>query len=247
MISRRRGKRPQKGNPHKLTREQHVIPVATLRRFALSDGRVEVHLRDRRIVMLPLDHQIFCVDRLWDQMSEAGYMKRIEDEFQAVVDLLEAGRLGPLSPAEHRCITRFWALWHWRNHFIDSPLEDQQLNGIGGEGLSQDKEEILESNGYMFAVEEGKIPARMMTGLRIRMGIDFYDMANGGKRWGVLRSPALPLLIGDRPGSLMSIPASPRLLLAADNPDGDLTFADSFHANKMALSLSRNFAVIGRS
>ncbi len=147
MTPRRRGKRPQKGNPHKLTREQHVIPVATLRRFALPDGRVEVHLRDQRIVTLRLDDQLFCVDRLWDQTSEAGYMKRIEDEFQALVDVLEAGRLGPLSPAEHRCITRFWALWHWRNHFIDSPLEDQQLNGIAGEGLSQDKEEILESNG----------------------------------------------------------------------------------------------------
>jgi hypothetical protein len=247
MIPRRRGKRPQRGNPHKLTREQHVIPVATLRRFALPNGRVEVHLRDQRIVTLRLDDQLFCVDRLWDQTSEAGYMKRIEDEFQALVDVLEAGRLGPLSPAEHRCITRFWALWHWRNHFIDSPLEDGQLNGIAGEGLSQDKEEILESNGYMVAIDQGKIPARMMTGLRIRVGIDFCDMANGGKRWGVLRSPALPLLIGDRPGSLMSIPASPRLLLAADNPDGDLTFAESFHANKMALSLSRNFAVIGRS
>lgn len=102
-------------------------------------------------------------------------------------------------------------------------------------------------NGYVFAIEEGKIPARMMTGLRIRMGIDFYDMANGGKQWGVLRSPALPLLIGDRPGSLMSIPASPRLLLAADNPDGELTFAETFRVNKMALSFSRNFAVIGRS
>jgi hypothetical protein len=45
----------------------------------------------------------------------------------------------------------------------------------------------------------------------------------------------------------MSIPASPRLLLAADNPDGELTFAEAFQANKVALSLSRSFAVIGRS
>jgi hypothetical protein len=27
MIPRRRGERTQKGNPHRLTREQHVIPV----------------------------------------------------------------------------------------------------------------------------------------------------------------------------------------------------------------------------
>lgn len=247
MISRRRGERVQKGNPYELTREQHVIPVATLKRFALPDGRVEVHLRDGRIVKLQVDDQLFCVERLWDQRAEAGYMKSIEDEFQALVDVLESGRIGPLSPDEHRRITRFWALWHWRNHFIDSPLEDALLNGIVGEVLSQDKKEILESRGYTFAVDGGKIPARMMTGLRIQMMIDHAEMMHGPRIWGVLRSSALPLLLGDRPGPLLSVPASPRLLFAVDNPDGDLTFSEAFFANKAALELSRNFAVIGRA
>jgi hypothetical protein len=44
----------------------------------------------------------------------------------------------------------------------------------------------------------------------------------------------------------MSIPASPRVLLAADNPDGELTQFEAFRANQAALALSRNFAVIGR-
>ena len=246
MIPRRRGERTQKGNPHRLTREQHVIPVATLRRFAQPDGRVEVHLRDGRMAKLSVDNQLFCVERLWDQRAEAGYMKKIEDEFQALIDELEAGRVEGLSSDEHRCVTRFWGLWHWRNHFIDSPLEDTPLNGIAGESLTLDKKEILESNWYAFAVGEGKLPARVMTGLQIQLAIDRYEMANGGKRWGVLRSPVLPLIIGDRPGNLMSIPASPRVLLAADNPDGELTQFEAFRANQAALALSRNFAVIGR-
>jgi hypothetical protein len=169
MIPRRRGERTQKGNPHQLTREQHVIPVATLRRFAFPDGRVEVHLRDRRIVKFPVDDQLFCVERLWDQRAEAGYMKKIEDEFQALVNELEAGRSGPLSSDEDRCITRFWGLWHWRNHFIDSPLQDTNLNLIAGESLSLDQKEIVESRGYIFAVGDGRLPARTMTGLRIQM------------------------------------------------------------------------------
>jgi hypothetical protein len=246
MIPRRRGERPQKGNPHRLTREQHVIPVATLRRFSQVDGRVEVHLRDGRIVMLEADDQLFCVERLWDQRAETGYMKKIEDEFQALVDELQSGRSGSLTSDEHRCITRFWGLWHWRNRFIDSPLEDTQLNGIAGESLTLDQKELLESRWYAFAVGDGKMPARMMTGLQIQIAIDRYEMANGGKRWGILRSPALPLVIGDRPGNLMSLPASPRLLLAADNPDGELTQFEAFRANQTALALSRNFAVIGR-
>jgi hypothetical protein len=246
MIPRRRGERTQKGNPHQLTREQHVIPVATLRRFALPDGRVEVHLRDRRIVKLPVDDQLFCVERLWDQRAEAGYMKKIEDEFQALVSELEAGRSGPLSSDEDRCITRFWGLWHWRNHFIDSPLEDTNLNFIAGGSLSLDQKEILESRGYIFAVGDGRLPARMMTGLRIQMAIDHYEMANGGRHWGVLRSSFLPLIIGDRPGNLMALSATPRLLLAADNPDGELTQSEAFKANQAALAFSRNFSVIGR-
>lgn len=86
----------------------------------------------------------------------------------------------------------------------------------------------------------------MMTGLQIQIAIDRYEMANGGKRWGLLRSPAIPLIIGDRPGNLLAIPASPRVLLAADNPDGELTSAEAFRANQAALAFSRNFAVIGR-
>jgi len=246
MIQRRRGERTQKGNPHRLTREQHVIPMATLRRFAQSDGRVEVHFRDGRIVKLPVDDQLFCVERLWDQRAEAGYMKKIEDEFQALIDELETGQSGPLATAQYRCITRFWGLWHWRNHFIDSPLEDMQLNGIAGELLTLDQKEILESRWYAFAVGDGKLPARIMTGLQIQIAIDRYEMANGGKRWGVFRSPAMPLVIGDRPGNLMSLPASPRLLLAADNPDGELTEYEALRANQAALALSRNFAVVGR-
>ena len=195
---------------------------------------------------LSVDNQLFSVERLWDQRAEAGYMKKIEDEFQALIDELEAGRVEGLSSDEHRCVTRFWGLWHWRNHFIDSPLEDTQLNGIAGESLTLDKKEILESRWYAFAVGDGKLPARVMTGLQIQVAIDRYEMANGGNRWGVLRSAVLPLIIGDRPGNLMSIPASPSLLLAANNPDGELTQFEAFRANQAALALSRNFAVIGR-
>jgi len=94
MIHQERGERPQKGNPHGLTRGQHVIPMATLLRFAASDGLVEVHLRDGRSQRLPTDNQLFSVDRLWDQRAEAGYMKSVEDNFQALVDMLETERLG---------------------------------------------------------------------------------------------------------------------------------------------------------
>jgi hypothetical protein len=196
---------------------------------------------------LSVDNQLFCIERLWDQRAEAGYMKKIEDEFQALVNEPEAGRVGPLSPGEHRSVTRFWGLWHWRNHFIDSPLEDIRMNGVGGQSLTLDQKVILESRWYAFAEGEGTLAAGVMTGLHIQIAIDHYEMADGGRRWSVLRSQNLPLVIGDRPGSLLSIPASPRLLLAADHSDGELTVSGAFQANQAALAFSRNFAVIGRA
>lgn len=244
MLHRKRGERTQKGNPHQLTREQHVLPVATLNRFAHPDGLVEVHLRDNRTVKLPVDNQLFCVDRMWDQRAEAGYMKKIEDNFQALVTDLEDGRVGPLSPTEHQAITRFWSLLHWRNHFIESPADVPVLKGIAGENLTIDQREILESQWAAFADADNKLPTRMFVGMRIQMLIDIDAIQTQEKRWGVLRSPEGQLILSDRPGRLMSITASPKILLAADNPDGDLTPAEIYYANGVAIARSRSFVIV---
>jgi len=74
-------------------------------------------------------------------------MRPIENDFKAIVDALEAGRVGPLSPMEHRIITRFWVLWRWRNYFIDSPEKPRLLSGVQPDTLSKDQREILESQG----------------------------------------------------------------------------------------------------
>lgn len=244
MLHRERGEPPQKGNPHKLTRDQHVIPVATLLRFAGPDGLVEVHLRDGRVERIPTDNELFSVDRLWDQRAEAGYMRSLEDDFQGLVDALETGREGPLSSAEHQMITRFWSMWRWRNHFIDTPATPQPLNGITPDPLSKDQREILESKWTLFVAEDNTLPARMVTGMRIQMLIDRDAVHFGEKRWGILRASSPNLIIPDRPDGLMSIPASPRLLLAVDNPDGELSGAEIVRANAIAIRFSRNFVVV---
>lgn len=171
-------------------------------------------------------------------------MKSVEDDFQALVDMLETERLGPLSPMEHRIILRFWSLWRWRNHFIDSPEKAQNLNGIVPDKLSKDQREILESKWTLFVAQDNMLPARMVTGMRIQMLIDRDEIHFGEKRWGMLRASSPTLVIPDRPDALMSIPASPRLLLAADNPDGELTGAEILRANAIAIRLSRDFVVV---
>lgn len=244
MIHRQRGEKPQKRNPHKLTRDQHVIPVATLVRFAGTDGLVEVHLRDGRIKRVSTTNQLFSVERLWDQRAEAGYMKSFESDFQGIVDALEAGRARPLSPLEHRTITRFWCLWRWRNHFIDFPVRPQPVVGISPNKLSVDQREILESNWVSFISRDGTLPVRMMTGMQIQTLIHRDETVHGNKHWGVLRACEPHLILPDRPGLLMSLPASPRLLLAADNADDDLNPSEIRRANALAIQLSRYYVVV---
>ena len=244
VLPRKRGERTQRGNPHQLTREQHVIPAATLKRFAGPDGLVEVHLQDERVTKLPVDNQLFCVERLWDQRAEAGYMKTIEDNFQALVTDLENGRSAALLPKEHEDVTRFWSLLHWRNHFMESPADAPELKGIKGENLSIDQKEILESQWAAFADADNKLPIRTFVGMRIQMLIDIDTVQAHEKRWGILRSPQAQLILSDRPGRLMSITASPRILLAADNPDGYLTPEETHRANCISIARSRNFVIV---
>jgi hypothetical protein len=61
----------QPGNPHKLTKEQHVNPVRTIKRFAGPDGMVEVSMgTDQRVQRPPPYAGIFWTRWAWDQRAE---------------------------------------------------------------------------------------------------------------------------------------------------------------------------------
>src|SRR5208282_6362236 len=80
--------------------------------------------------------------------------------------------------------------------------------------------------------------------MRIQFLIDRDAAQLAQKHWGILRASTPNLILPDRSGALMSIPASPRLLLAADNPDDELNAWEIVRANKVAIQLSRNCVVV---
>jgi len=82
-----------------------------------------------------------------------------------------------------------------------------------------------------------------VTGLRIQNLIDRDEEHLKEKRWGVLRASSPNLIIPDRPGPLV-IPASPRLLLALDNPDGESPASEITTANETAIRFSRNYVIV---
>ena len=79
----------QKGNPHRLTVKQHTFPKTSIARFAGQKGNVELFLKSLdRVIQAKPSNEIFCAERAWDQQAESGFMKKVEDDFQAL-----AGRI----------------------------------------------------------------------------------------------------------------------------------------------------------
>jgi hypothetical protein len=42
--------KPQKGNPHQLTLNQHTFPSKNIERFVDSDGRVHIHMKSDELI-----------------------------------------------------------------------------------------------------------------------------------------------------------------------------------------------------
>jgi hypothetical protein len=94
---------------------QHIFPRKSIARFTNEDGMVEVFHkgRQKKLILQP-SNNLFCAKWSWDQRSEIGYMKRIEDDFQSLVSkILENGNL-TLCEEDNRVALSFLALWELR-------------------------------------------------------------------------------------------------------------------------------------
>ncbi len=83
-----KGERTTKGNPYKLTRAQHVVPKRSIERFKNINGSVLVNLiESQKTFSAKPGNSAFCVNRVWDQRSEDGWMHGIESRYQNLADL----------------------------------------------------------------------------------------------------------------------------------------------------------------
>ena len=74
---------------HGLTVKQHTFPKTSTARFAGQKGNVELFLNSLdKVIQAKPSNEIFCAEKSWDQKAESGFMKKIEDDFQAL-----AGRI----------------------------------------------------------------------------------------------------------------------------------------------------------
>jgi hypothetical protein len=235
----------QKGNPRALTIRQHVFPVQSLKRFANSLGWLSVRRTGERPgvpLRLRADNPMFCAMRAWDQRTESGLMKWIEDEFQPIADDIVNGRL-QLHAHEHKTIARFYALWRVRAQHRESPIEGRRANEITPEPLNVDQQECLERNGYIFVGPDGMLPGRMLAGIHIQREIDFFVHQLSNETWGVVRARAGEFLLPDCFGETAIVPVTPRACLVARAGNGDLKEDGVREFNVLAASSCSRYVV----
>lgn len=236
--------KPQKGNPHRLTINQHIIPAASLARFSDIDGKVRVRrhgvLDD--LNLLP-KNPFFCAMRRWDQKSEAGYMKDIEDRFQRLCTDIITNNLPHLISSQHEIVTEYYILWSHRHHYNTIPIPDQSLNRVKEErSLTVDEQEYLEASGVMF-FSNNTMASRFLTGPRILMDIDWNMEALAGRKWGIVRSELAHFILPDNFRYGTAVPISPTVCLVLDAQDGRVAFDVVAEINGYALKSSKAFLI----
>jgi hypothetical protein len=233
---------PLPGNPRQFTIDQHVFPVESLRRFADQDGLLMVRRNDpQRVLKLRPTNVMFCAKRAWDERTEKGLMKQIEDRFQQLAGEILDGRRS-LGPAECSVASRFYALCRVRSQHRASPTPDARSPLIKGDTLTLEQQENLEKNGYVFMTENG-LPGRMMAGILILRHIDFFEHELNAIPWGIVTSAQGEFVIPDEFGTTPIVPVTPTLCLVAAWEDSILDRSGVRDVNEQLTSAVRHYLV----
>lgn len=231
----------QPGNPHRLTIDQHVFPKASIQRFTNLGGNVEIFVkRLNRVLQLRPNNSIFCAKRVWDQKTEAGIGKHIEDRFQALARAIVSGTVTTIGIFEKRIVEEFFSLWRTRHKFRLEGLEDIVLHGITGDSLTKDQQEILERKHAMYTLD-GVMKGRLLAGVHVFGYQDQFLRDNKLMRWGITRSCSDEFIVPDCFDDIMIIPVSPRIAIIADQPDTVLSHDQVAVINQAAIARSSDY------
>lgn len=239
--------KPQKGNPHQLTVNQHVFPVRSIERFTGEDKRVCVYLKSKNISFrVGPDHEIFCAKRTWDQRAESGYMKDIENKFQAIAEDILKGSIKEIGIEEARAINDFWILWYLRAEHRNKPLPDTVLNGIKGDPtIDKDQQERLEKLHIGCICSDGTIPGRDITGMQMQLRLFAMREQLKEVKWGIIKSFEGEFIVPDtfaRDSKMVHILLlTPTCCLISPNQNTMVTVEVVKEINKLAVEYSQEY------
>jgi hypothetical protein len=240
-MTKTKHEKPQKGNPHRLTVKQHVFPAKSIERFANPQGIVMVADALRKHVRpAKLGDLIFCARRAWDQRAEAGYMRRIEDAFQALADKIIDGSVSEIGEAEKLVVNDFYSLWHVRARRRNLKEQDIQMKGVTGENLTPDQAEILESKGIIFLRKGGKLPTRHINGMQMQILIDRQVEALAQAQWGIIQAQEGEFVVPDVPIHSI-VPLTPTRCLVSPAPCGMILKKNVAEINRSLITASHEY------
>ena len=112
----------------RLSRWQHIYPKNLIRNFANNDCVViyNQNKRKSRIQKYFAKGDDFCVERLWSEKAEKGWMKEIEDSFSDICKKIKQLPYA-LNDHDHNKITDFYILWKLRSYTEANPSKEIKL------------------------------------------------------------------------------------------------------------------------
>lgn len=182
---------------------------------------------------------LFVAKRVWDQRAESGYMRKMENAFQALASEIVAGNIVAVA-AEHKpIIDEFYGLWSIRAKVRHLEPQEFTQSGLAGDDLTLDQQEILEKKGYAFMRPTG-VPSRMVYGLRMQFEIRQTVNNLSAIQWGLVRPLSGRFLVPDNPKITM-IPVSPTHCLCAGGQNGIITEQNLREVNAAAREASDRY------
>lgn len=232
----------QPKNPHQLVVSQHIFPAKSISRFTNTNNIVSLRDKKHQVERLAKPNDpIFCAKRSWDQRAEKGYMLQIENDFQNLIDRILDNNVCEIGNDEKNIINYFYALWFMRSRHRYLEEQETQMKGVSGHNWTQEQEEIFEKKGCAFTREGGKVPARVINGIRLQVVIDSYtvnDLSNSD--WGIIQAQEGEFVVPDIT-SHMIIPLTPTVCLVSPSQNGIIIKSNVAEINRALVSTSQEY------
>lgn len=209
----------QKGNPHKITINQHIIPKASIKRFSGDGGTVDIYLTEnKKNKRFKPENPFFCAMRVWNQNAESGYMKDIEDSYQRLIVTLIENPLREITTDENKKISEMFALWNCRWQIETQSLPHIELKNAKEIAFNPSKEdrEKLETMGVSSIYEEDgifTISKRDIISPIIRSNIFSVVKELEGTNWKLVISDYGQFIFPDNARGVDYMPVTPNLCL----------------------------------
>jgi hypothetical protein len=231
----------QKGNPHKLTINQHIYPRHALRRFAVNDQLQIKRVGMQEVLPVNTKSKIFCAKRAWDQRTETLFSHQIEKSFADIADMLVAGKIASFTSSMCDVLRQFYALCADRYYFHINPAPDAAFHSMSGSNLTVDEQEILEQKGYHFLRPDRKMPGRMLAGIHMMAHRMHMMRSSTYQSWGVWKSDEGEFVVSDNFSDIVCLPISPNLFLMANSPNYVLDFKNLAELNAATIMRANKY------